>query len=168
MIPTLLYLTAIVAANSTIAHFGPASAILVAFFFIGFDLLMRDHLHERWLDRGLWFRMLALIAAGGALSYAMNADAVSIAVASSAAFILAGIADAATYHALRRTPWMVRSNASNAPAAVVDSVVFVALAFGGFLWPIILGQILAKVAGGLLWSFLLRPWRRNLESHRAS
>jgi hypothetical protein len=49
----ILYLAAIVAANLSVAHFGPSVAVLNAFLFIGLDLTTRDALHERWRGRNL-------------------------------------------------------------------------------------------------------------------
>lgn len=157
----IAYLAAITAANLIISVYGPAMSVVTAFVLIGFDLVARDALHERWRGAWLWPRMLALIAAGGALSYALNAGAGRIAVASCVAFVLAGVVDAVAYQALRARGWFVRANGSNIPSALVDSVVFPALAFGGFLWPVMLGQFVAKVGGGLVWSVLLRRWRKE-------
>lgn len=158
----VLYLAAIVAANLSVAHWGPRAAIYNAFLFIGFDLLARDYLHDTWRGRGLFPRMAALIITGGVLSYlislATTADVLDvrrIALASMIAFTAAAIADALTYHALRYRPWHERTNQSNIVGALVDSVLFIPLAFGGFPWAIIFGLFTAKVAGGVVWSFVL-------------
>lgn len=155
-----LYLVAIVAANLLVTAFGPSVAIIGAFLFIGLDLTTRDRLHEAWRGRNLWLRMLALIAAGSLLSYALNRDAGPIALASFVAFLLAGLADALTYHLLRERAYLVKVNGSNVIGAAVDSLVFPTLAFGGLLPVIVLGQFVAKVAGGMLWSFVLRRHRK--------
>jgi uncharacterized PurR-regulated membrane protein YhhQ (DUF165 family) len=63
--------------------------------------------------------------------------------------------DGLTYHWLRNRAWMVRANGSNMLAAAVDSVVFPTLAWGVLLPWIVLGQWIAKVFGGLLWSYLI-------------
>jgi uncharacterized PurR-regulated membrane protein YhhQ (DUF165 family) len=106
--------------------------------------------------------MLALIGAGGLLSYVLSwltpapPDVVArIAVASCAAFAFAGLADALVFQRLRGHGWLTRANGSNAAGAVVDS-----LAFGlgaGLPWPAIVLQIVAKLAGGAVWAWLLRP-----------
>lgn len=156
------YLAAVVAANLTTAHFGPGASIWVAFLFIGFDLVARDHLHDRWRALGrsaFTWRMGLLIAVGGLLSYSLNRDAGPIALASCVAFTVAAVVDAAVYQALRNRPRLVRVNGSNIPAALVDSLIFPTLAFGGFLWPIVLGQFAAKVLGGFVWSLILRRFR---------
>lgn len=159
-LPLALYLAAIVAANLSIAAFGPAASILNAFLFIGLDLSLRDSLHDRWRHDHLALRMGALIAAGGAISYVLNADAGIIAVASTVAFALAATADAVAYAILGDRSFMVRANGSNIVGAAVDSVVFPTIAFGGFLPAVVLGQFAAKVAGGFVWSLVIRRWRR--------
>lgn len=55
-----LYLFAIVAANLLVAEFGPSVTILNAFLFIGLDITVRDHLHERWERLHLWRNMALL------------------------------------------------------------------------------------------------------------
>lgn len=152
----VLYLAAIVAANLSVAAFGPEASIINAFLFIGLDLSTRDALHERWHGRALWPRMLLLIGAGSALSAALNWQAAQIAVASFAAFLSAGIADAVVYSVMDKRSRLLRMNGSNLVAAGVDSLVFPALAFGlPLLWLIVIGQFVAKVAGGFVWSLLL-------------
>lgn len=160
MIAVAVFLGAIVLANLSVATFGPAVAPINAFLLIGLDLTLRDRLHDRW---GFDWRMLALIAAGGALSWLLNRDAGQIAVASTLAFGLAALADAAVYSLLRDRPRLERVNASNVVGASVDSLVFPLVAFGPpLLWPIVIGLFVAKVAGGFVWSLILAvPLRRR-------
>lgn len=157
-----VYLGAIVAANLLVATFGPAISVVNAFAFVGLDLTTRDLLDDRW--RGRAGPMLALIVAGGVISYAVNRDAGQIAVASTVAFLLASSADWLVYHALERSPRARRVMGSNVVGAAVDSLVFPLLAFG---WPplvlVMLGQFVAKVAGGAVWYAILRPRRRFAE-----
>jgi hypothetical protein len=155
MILTGLYLGAIIAANLLAARYGPSAAIILAFLFIGLDLTCRDALHDRWRGHHLPARMGALIAAGGVISYALNHAAGRIAIASCIAFTAAAVVDATTYWALRRRPKLERSNGSNVPAALVDSILFPTIAFGVFAPAIIAGQFAAKVLGGLAWSLIL-------------
>jgi queuosine precursor transporter len=146
-----LYLIAIVAANLLIAEFGPDAAIIVAFAFVGLDLTARDALHDRWRHDHLWLRMLALIAAGGILSWFVNRDAGWIAVASTVAFLAAGAADVLVYQVLGDRSRRLRVNGSNVVSAAVDSLVFPTLAFGALLPVIVIGQWVAKVIGGAIW-----------------
>jgi len=155
-----LYLAAIIVANLVIAWLGPAAAIVVAFVCIGLDLTARDALHDAWRHRGLWPKMAALIATGSLLSWLLNRNAGPVALASFVAFAAAGSADAVVYAILGQRARLVRVNGSNVVSAAVDSVVFPTLAFGSFLPWVILGQFLAKVAGGAVWSFILPAFRR--------
>jgi queuosine precursor transporter len=161
MIYVGMYLAAIVAANLLAARFGPAVTVLNAFLFIGLDLTARDSLHEAWNGRGLWWKMGILIATGSALSFALNRDAGPIALASFVAFASAGMIDALVYHRLLHLPRWLRINGSNVPSAFTDSLVFPTLAFGGFLWPIVLGQFAAKVLGGFVWSLAFRAFDKR-------
>jgi queuosine precursor transporter len=148
------YLAAIVAANLSIEHWGPQAAIYNAFFFIGLDLTCRDALHDLWRGR-LIRNMSLLIATGSALSYVLNRDTGRIALASMIAFGAAAAADSIAYHLLRDRTWYERANQSNVLGAGVDSALFLPLAFGAFPWTAMFGQFCAKVAGGVVWSFVL-------------
>jgi queuosine precursor transporter len=154
---TVLYLAAVVAANLTIAAFGAVAVVPVSFLFVGFVMTTRDHLHDSWLGDGLPWKMSLLVVAGGALSFALNADALTIAVASSVAFAASETANALVYQPLLRrgVPWLQRVNIGNLPNATIDSLLFVTLAFG-FAPAIIAAQIAAKVVGGFVWSLLLQ------------
>jgi hypothetical protein len=160
MIYIALYLLAVVLANLSEAYFGPASTILNAFLFIGLDLTSRDKLHESWKNSYLWTKMFALIGAGSLLSWLLNREAGSIALASFLAFAAAGVVDALVYHFLKERQWLVKVNGSNLFSALVDSVVFPTVAFGSFLPAIVLGQFGAKLCGGFLWSLVLHRFRK--------
>lgn len=163
-----IYLLAIVAANVSAALLGPGITILNAFLLIGLDLTVRDVLHARWaaegfqrLDRSrLPVRMGALIVAGGALSYIATPGAGPIAVASALSWAAASAVDALVFHIVAahgRRPHPVRGvMASNVAGAAVDSLLFPTLAFGALLWPVILGQFVAKVLGGTVWLVVIR------------
>jgi uncharacterized PurR-regulated membrane protein YhhQ (DUF165 family) len=156
MVYVILYLVSIVLANLLVAAFGPKVVILNAFLFIGLDLTARDKLHDAWKGNHLFLKMTALIATGSILSWVLNRDAGQIALASFVAFAAASTVDTVVYQLLGDYPRWLRINGSNVPSAAVDSVVFPTLAFGAFLWPIVLGQFLAKVLGGFVWSLVFR------------
>lgn len=171
------YLAAIVAANLSVAEWGPTAAVYNAFLFIGLDLASRDALHDMWRGR-LIRNMAALILAGSALSYVAGLwlgsgpFAGRIAVASAIAFGAAALADSVAYHLLRNRTWYERANQSNIAGAAVDSLVFVALWPFGFQFTLAFTLFAAKVAGGVVWSFLLakgadgRAWLgRNRERY---
>lgn len=156
----ILYLVAIVLANLAVTAFGPAASIPASFVFITLDLTTRDALHERWQGRHLWRNMALLIVSGSVLSALINWQAANIALASCVAFAGAGLADTLVYAALEERARLVKMNGSNVVSAAVDSILFPALAFGfPLLWPIMIGDFVAKVTGGALWSLVLtRGW----------
>lgn len=166
-----LYLSAIVLANMISAHWGAEASIYNAFFMIGLVLTTRDRLDDLWGGRR--FRNMALlILSGSALSFAMAhafpgtapPDVVArIALASCVAFFVAESMDFAAYRVLHRRPWLERSNTSNLVGAALDSMIFVSIAFG---WntAIIFGQFAAKVAGGFVWSLIIRAHRARQEA----
>lgn len=156
MIYVVVYVAAIVAANLSVAAWGPWVSPINAFLLIGLDLSLRDHLHDQWMGKNLMLRMGALIAASGAISYVLNPASGMIAIASVVAFTAGGLTDALIYQSLIRRDYLVRSNASNAGGAIVDSFMFPTLAFGAFLPTIVALQIAAKISGGFLWSLALR------------
>lgn len=151
----ILVLATVIAANQISTRYGPEASIYNAFALIGFDLVARDRLHDLWGPRRFAY-MALLIASGSALSYAVNHDAAQIAIASAAAFGAAALTDLIVYEALKLRPWLERVNGSNIPAAVVDSFVFISIAFGlAGNGPIVAGQIFAKIGGGAVWALLI-------------
>ncbi|HUW00722.1 MAG TPA: VUT family protein [Acidimicrobiales bacterium] len=115
-------------------------------YFAGLAFGLRDVVHEtlgrRWVA-------LAIIL-GASLSYVISDGAeipgghVTIAVASGIAFLLSELADLAVYDPLRARRWWAAVIASNAVGAVVDSALFLWLAFGSLNF--IEGQIVGKIA----------------------
>lgn len=151
----VIYLSALVLANLSVAYFGPWISPINAFLLIGLDLSLRDKLHERWKDH-LWSKMLALIVGAGVISFVLNPAAMNIAVASVIAFIASGLVDAFVYQKLMAKKWIIKSNASNTAGAAVDSLIFPTIAFGSLMPAIVLLQFVAKVSGGAVWSWILR------------
>ena len=159
-----LYILANAAANLLLIavplSYRAGASVAIAALFVAFDITTRDRLHDAWGgDR----RRLGLLIAGGALcSAAVNVASWPVALASCAAFAAAGVADTLTYAALHRRPWYVRVNASNVVSAALDSAVFLGLtaALGVLPWFAVAGafagQVVAKVGGGALWTWLLR------------
>lgn len=150
-----IYIAVICAANLLVAHFGPWITPINAFVLVGLDMVLRDILHERY---GL-IRSVLLSAVAGLISYAINPAAGIIAIASVVAFVAASVANAWVYQLLISKPWLKKSNAGNIAAAAVDSGLFPVIAFGSFMPGIVIGQFMAKVGGGFVWSMLLRKLR---------
>lgn len=156
MFSVLLYVGAAVAANLSVAAFGPAVTPINAFFLIGLDLALRDSLHAKWQHSHLGLRMGLLIGGAGVLSYLLNPTSGKIAVASLIAFVVANVVDTLVFQRLRAAGYLTRANASNTAAAAVDSVLFPTLAFGELLPVVVLLQFLAKTSGGFVWSLVIR------------
>jgi hypothetical protein len=150
----LVYLVAIVAANLSVAYFGPSSVIINAFVFIGLDLTTRDGLHEMWQGRSFILKMGGLIACGSLITVILNWGALQIAIASMVAFAGAAIVDTIVYSLLHDKAKIFKSNGSNLFSSATDSILFPSIAFGSFMPAIILGQFAAKFVGGFLWSLL--------------
>jgi|APSaa5957512535_1039671.scaffolds.fasta_scaffold27362_6 queuosine precursor transporter len=122
-----LFALTVVAANWTLNRYGFVS--------IGFGLIapagvywaglafgLRDAVHE---VGGRSF-VLASIAVGGVLSYFIDP---AFAIASATAFILSEVADLAIYEPLRKKKWWLAVALSNIVGSVVDSLLFLYIAF---------------------------------------
>lgn len=146
----LALLGSIVAANYLTTRYGfvPVGFGLTATagtFAAGFALAARDAVQDL-LGRRV---MLAVILLGAALSY-LVADPF-IALASGAAFLLAEFVNFAIYTPLRARSalgdrgWAAAVVSSNLAGAVVDTVVFLAIAFGwAAVLPALAGQLVGK------------------------
>jgi queuosine precursor transporter len=146
------YLLSVVAANIASVHWPPlvAAGLIVpaGTVFAGMSLTARDLVHDTLGAHGV----AAGIAAGAALSAVFASP--QIAAASVAVFIASEIVDALIYTRLRRRSWLGAVAASNAGGLVVDSVLFVPLAFGSFT--AVPGQIVGKTVATLLTLAALR------------
>lgn len=146
-----IYALAIISANLLVSKFGPSITPINAFFLIGLDLALRNYLALKMSK----FQMAAMIVGTGVISYAVNPATGMIAIASGVAFTLAAIADWATFNTVSGQ-WMKRNLAGNSAGALVDSIVFPAIAFGSLMPAIVLAQFVAKVAGGALFGYIIQ------------
>jgi len=126
VIYAVVYIAALVAANLLVAWLGPWFSLVNAFVLIGLDLSLRDKLHDLWEGDKLAIKMGGLIATASIISYAINP-----------------------------ATGMIAFNGSNTAGALVDSVVFPTIAFGGLMLEIVALQFIAKVGGGYIWSKIL-------------
>lgn len=149
-IAILIYAAAMTLANLSIAQWGPWVSPINAFILIGLDLTLRDWLHTKLR---MW-QMGALIAATGALTFALNPAAGHIAVASAVAFTAAALVDWSVFIRLPGS-WLQRANGSNVAGAAADSLIFPTMAFGVLMPHIVALQFVAKVAGGAIWAWVL-------------
>lgn len=157
MLLALIYTSAIVAANLLVAWQGPWFSPVIAFFLIGLDLSLRDRMHEAWQGKQFWPRILGMIVGASAISYLLNPAAGQIGIASVAAFGGAALVDTLIYQYFIKRGWIFKANASNAGGAMADSLLFPTIAFGSLMPGIILMQFVAKVAGGFVWSLIIKP-----------
>lgn len=141
LLPFLTLLSTLVAANALTASLGLIAVgplqVTAGTLVAGFALLARDWVQEaggrRWV--------LAAVVAGAALSAALSP---ALALASGVAFLVAELADWAVYSRLRESSWTWAALASNAVGAVLDSMIFLAIA--GFPLSGTWGQVAVKVA----------------------
>jgi uncharacterized PurR-regulated membrane protein YhhQ (DUF165 family) len=149
ILASLGFLGCVVGANWAISTFGlvPVGFGLVApagVYFAGLTFGLRDLVQER----GNRFWILGLIFLGACLSYLISDGSsipsgyVSIAFASFCAFLFSETADFLVYSPLREKHLIGAVVASNAVGSVIDSLIFLMLAFGSveFIW----GQLLGK------------------------
>ena len=152
MIWLAAYIATIFAANWAISTFGfvPVGFGLLApagVYFVGAGFTFRD-LAQESVGR-IW--IVAAIVIGAGLSAFVSPQ---FALASGVAFGLSEFADFAVYTPLRERGWLRAVAASNAVGLVVDSMLFLWLAFGSL--DFLTGQIVGKawmtlLAIGLLW-----------------
>lgn len=120
---------------------------------IGVALVLRDVVQEclgvRWV--------LAAIVAGAALSAGIAPP--SLVVASATAFLLSEMADMAVYTPLRERRLALALAASGIVGALVDSAVFLWLAFGSLVY--LPGQFVGKAWAALFAFILIALWRRR-------
>lgn len=104
-------------------------------YFVGVSFTLRDVVHERL---GRW-PVVGAIVAGAALSAALDP---ALAVASGAAFLFSELADLAVYDPLRKRNLLGAVVASNIVGLLVDSWLFLTLAFGSLAF--LPGQVVGK------------------------
>ncbi|MGW5197326.1 VUT family protein [Streptomyces spiralis] len=157
------YIATIPASNWLVAHVG---AVPVGFAYtapagvytVGLALVLRDLAREA-AGRAA---VVAAIAVGAVLSWWL-ADP-GLAVASAAAFAVAETMDFVVYEPLRKRGLLVAMLASNAVGLLVDSLLFLWLAFGSLAY--LPGQLLGKawmtVAAGAVIALLQRARRAEV------
>jgi queuosine precursor transporter len=125
---------------------------------IGVALVLRDAVH-RLLG---WRWALGAIGVGAVLSAQLAPTA--LVVASVAAFVLSELADFAVYAPLHRKRLIAAVFLSGVAGTVVDSVVFLWLAFGSL--DFLAGQILGKLWATLLAAVVLAATRSSWKEER--
>lgn len=167
-----LFLASVVAANWMIANVGTPTpngphVLPVGFglsapsavYVVGITLVLRDVLQRRVG----WAPTAALILVGAGLTFLF---APALAFASAVAFLVSELVDFAVFSALQSRGLILAVAASNAVSIVVDSVVFLSIAFSSLAF--IEGQIVGKAwatLAALLVLIVLRA-RRNADVRR--
>lgn len=144
------YIGSIIGANVLADRFGmvwvfPGLTAVAGTYLAGAALLFRDVLQ----DVAGRFAVLAAVAVGGALSAVMSDPA--LALASSVAFLVAESADFGVYTPLRRRGWARAVIVSNSVGALLDTIIFLALAE----FPVTESAITGQMIGKLIWATLL-------------
>lgn len=155
MIWLMAYIGTIFGANWAIEHYGfvPVGFGLMApagVYFAGLAFTFRDFVHERYGVRGA----LIAIAIGAACSWFVSPV---FALASAAAFTCSELADLAVYAPLRKRSWLGAVALSNTVGLVVDSALFLWLAFGSLDY--LAGQVVGKAWMTALAVVVLALWR---------
>jgi uncharacterized PurR-regulated membrane protein YhhQ (DUF165 family) len=134
------YVAAIYLANWLIVHVGfvtvwPGVVAPAGVYAAGAALTFRDLTQT---NLGRRYVVLAIILGAG-LSYSVSA---TFATASAVAFLVSEATDFAVYTPLERRHWLVAVLASNTVGLVIDSVLFLSLAFSSL--DFLKGQIIGK------------------------
>jgi uncharacterized PurR-regulated membrane protein YhhQ (DUF165 family) len=136
-----LFIAVVYLANWAIGEYGFVSVGFgltapAGVFFAGVAFTARDLIHE---TLGRWW-VLPAIAVGALLSASLDT---SLALASGMAFAASEAADFGVYTPLRQRGWLKAVAASNVVGLIVDSALFLYIAFGSL--DFIEGQIIAKI-----------------------
>lgn len=153
--PLIAYIATIFAANWAITTFGlvPVGFGLLApagVYFAGLAFTFRDLTQDR-LGRGWTY---GAIVAGAGLSAFLSGP---LALASGAAFLVSETADLLVYTPLRKRRWLAAVAASNVVGLVIDSALFLWLAFGSL--DFLIGQVVGKLWVTALAVIILWGWR---------
>jgi len=153
--PLVAYIATIFAANWAITAFGfvPVGFGLLApagVYFAGLAFTFRDLTQDALGRRWTYFAILVGAALSGLLSG-------PLALASGVAFLASETADLLVYTPLKERYWLAAVGASNTVGLVVDSALFLWLAFGSLEF--LAGQIVGKVEMTVLAVIVLWCWR---------
>ncbi|MFO7171193.1 MAG: VUT family protein [Chloroflexota bacterium] len=157
------YILTIFAANLAISLVGivPVGLGLMApagVYFAGLAFTLRDAVQE---TLGRRWTVVAILT-GALISAALSAQ---LALASGVAFLVSELADFAVYTPLRRRAWLAAVVASNTVGVMLDSALFLWLAFGSL--DFLAGQIVGKLWMTALAVGLILLWRSTVGARRA-
>jgi queuosine precursor transporter len=158
------YVLSIYAANWAITYFGmvPVGFGLVApagVYFAGLSFTLRDLVQETLGRRATLFGVVA----GAIFSSILSPQ---LALASGTAFLVSELADMGVYTPMRRRFWLLAVFASGLVGAVIDSAIFLQLAFGSleFLPGQVVGKTLSTLAAVAVLAVYRAVLRREVRS----
>jgi hypothetical protein len=156
------YIGTIFAANWSIQQFGlvPVGFGLMApagVYFAGLAFWLRDIVQDTLGKRA----SVAAVVAGAALSALLSP---ALALASGAAFLVSELADLAVYTPLRQRNLYAAVAASNVVGLVVDSLLFLLLAFSSL--DFLVGQVVGKAWMTGLALVLIVMWRKTAKEEQ--
>ncbi len=153
----ILYLLSILLANIFVNWLGIVKVFGITFpagvVFVGLTFSFRDFVQRYWGDWMAWIWM-------GLASVITVFFNLQLALASFTAFVVSEAIDWFVFK-ISGLPFHKRIYISNIFSCPLDSLIFVAMAFG-WIWPAIWGQALIKYASGLLVLPFIWP-KRNKE-----
>lgn len=157
MVWLLGFIVTIFLANLTLREFGIVNIGFglmapAGVFWAGLAFTMRDFTHEAMGRTGV----LVAIVIGCLLSFALE-DAQRIALASALAFGVSELADMLVYERIRAKSWIASIAASNTVGTLIDSALFLWVAFGSLAF--IEGLIVGKLVMILPVILFLALWR---------
>jgi uncharacterized PurR-regulated membrane protein YhhQ (DUF165 family) len=120
---------------------------------------LRDGIHERWGRKGAYILILVASLMSWGLAILTGSEVLArVTLASVLSFIINESLDTEIYQALRNHSKLAAILGSNAVSSLVDSVLFIWIAFGP-LYNLMLGQYLVKmILAGVVGIWMTRKW----------
>jgi uncharacterized PurR-regulated membrane protein YhhQ (DUF165 family) len=167
LIPALIYITAVLAANYTATWFLPLpifGQVAVGTFIFGITFTQRDLLHQ--FGRRRVYQVLFLTAVLSVIESLVLGVPYRIIIASFTAILLSETADTEVYQRLLNRSWMLKVASSNAVSIPIDTLIFNLIAFLGVFPPLQLlaimwGEIVVKTLMGVLVGLITARQRQN-------
>lgn len=150
------FLTAFVAANLIVKHFGAYGLWISSLLLIPLDFVCRCIIHEKLRGFKLLATLFILTMLAATITILINANAVQVALASICGFAAAQVTAGLFYQIAlaQHKSYFVKVNLSDLVAIVFDSIMFQWVAFSVISPQVTGGQILIKFIGGLFWYWI--------------
>lgn len=161
VVVALLFLATVPFANWLVQHYGivevaPGLYAPAAVYVVGLAFVLRDFV-QRFFGRSI---TAAIVLVGAALSYVVAPD---FALASGVAFAVSELADLIVFSIAERRSFWGAVLASNVVGIMLDSLVFLSIAFGSlaFFWGQVVGKAWMGVVGVLILALIRGAMRRT-------